>query len=158
MTGEATTLDRQRLAAAIDLSRRCPGSTTAFSVGALLVAADGTDLSHGYSRETDTHDHAEEIALAKLEATARQRLTDATLYTSLEPCSIRKSRPQTCTSLILDARIPRVVFAWREPSLLVDDCQGAELLDSAGVEIIEVPDLAPQVREINWHLLERHGT
>jgi pyrimidine deaminase RibD-like protein len=54
--------------AAIDLSRRCPPSTTAFSVGAIIVSADGEEIASGYSRQSDPHDHAEQAALAKLPA------------------------------------------------------------------------------------------
>ena len=32
----------------------------------------------------------------------------------------------TCVELIIAAGIPRVVIAWREPSLFVDDCIGVE--------------------------------
>jgi len=69
----------------------------------------------------------------------------------LEPCSVRASRPRSCTEWILRAGIPRVVFAWREPSLFVD-CEGAELLRAAGVEVVEVPALAELVRAVNAHL------
>ena len=58
--------DRRWLSAAIELSRRCTPSATAFSVGAVLVSADGTVLTDGYSRERDPADHAEEVALAKI--------------------------------------------------------------------------------------------
>src|SRR5690242_6840972 len=111
--------DRHWLEAAIDLSRSCPPSPTAFSVGAIIVSPTGEVISTGYSRETDPHDHAEEIALAKLDAND-PRLPTATIYTTLEPCSKRASRPRTCTDLILAADIRRVVLAWREPSLFVD--------------------------------------
>ena len=77
-----------------------------------------------------------------------------TLYSSLEPCGSRASRPRTCTDLILAAGIGRVVFAWREPSSFVDG-RGTELLRTAGVEVVELPELAGQVREINRHLLAR---
>ncbi len=43
-----------------------------------------------------------------------------TVYSSLEPCSARASRPRTCTELILAAGVQRVVFAWREPAVFVD--------------------------------------
>ena len=66
----------------------------------------------------------------------------------------RASRPRSCTSLILDTPIPRIVFAWREPELFVD-CRGAELLRAAGREVVEVPELAPLVRQVNAHLLRR---
>ena len=64
-----------------------------------------------------------------------------TLYSSLEPCSARASRPRTCTELILAAGIGRVVFAWREPAIFVEG-RGAELLHAAGVEVVELPELA----------------
>jgi len=147
----ATDRDLRLLREAVELSRSCPPSRTAFSVGALVVAADGTVLADGYSRRDDPHDHAEEAALRAL-AADDPRLATATLYSSLEPCSTRASRPRSCTALILGTPIPRVVFAWREPDLFVD-CEGAELLRAAGREVVEVPGLAPLVREVNAHLL-----
>jgi diaminohydroxyphosphoribosylaminopyrimidine deaminase/5-amino-6-(5-phosphoribosylamino)uracil reductase len=143
--------DRFWLRRAIDFSRSCPPSATAFSVGAIIVTPNGEVLATGYSRETDPHDHAEEIALTKIAAND-PRLREATIYTSLEPCSKRASRPRTCTELILTAGIPRVVLAWREPSIFVD-CEGVELLTAANVEVVELPDLAEAAKEINSHLL-----
>jgi len=143
--------DRAWLEKAVELSRSCPPSDTAFSVGAVIVDADGAEIASGYSRETDPLDHAEEVALAKVRH-GDPRLRGATLYTSLEPCSARASRPRTCTELILSAGIPRVVFAWREPSIFVDGT-GAETLRAAGRTVIEVPELAESVREVNAHLL-----
>ena len=144
--------DRRWMSLAIELARLCPQSPGAFSVGAVIVDEKGNELSRGYSREVDAHVHAEESALAKLRA-GDPRLRGATIYSTLEPCSQRKSRPLTCTQLILAAGIPRVVFAWREPSLFVDDCQGAELLEAAGVTVVEMPELAEQAMEMNRHLL-----
>ncbi|MGP4112201.1 deaminase [Streptomyces sp. 4N509B] len=143
--------DRRWLEEAVELSRACPPSATAFSVGAVVVGDDGGVLATGYSREGHPHDHAEEAALAKL-APDDPRLRRATLYSSLEPCSTRASRPASCTRLILDAGVPTVVFAWREPALFVD-CDGAERLRAAGVTVREVPELAGLVREVNAHLL-----
>lgn len=142
--------DPHWLEQAIDLSRSCPPSPTAFCVGAIIVGNDGDVLATGYSRETDPHDHAEEIALTKIPPDD-PRLRTATIYTSLEPCSKRASRPRTCTELILTAGIPRVVFAWREPSIFVD-CEGAELLTAADAEVVELSSLAEEVKEINAHL------
>ncbi|MFF9004629.1 deaminase [Streptomyces goshikiensis] len=137
---------------AIELSRKCPPAEGAFSVGAIIVGADGTELANGYSRETDAHVHAEESALAKL-PTDDPRLAGATLYSTLEPCSERKSRPLTCTQLILRSPIRRVVIAWREPSLLVADCVGVETLQANGFEVTELSELAGQARVVNGHLL-----
>ncbi|MDQ4033534.1 MAG: dCMP deaminase [Actinomycetota bacterium] len=148
--------DRGHLQHAIELAQRCPVSPTAFSVGAVIIDAKGGVLATGYSRETDPHDHAEEAALAKL-ASDDARLGKATLYSSLEPCSARASRPRSCTELILATPISRIVFAWREPALFVD-CQGAELLRAAGREVVELPELAHLVRHTNHHLLESERT
>lgn len=80
------------------------------------------------------------------------RLNTATIYSTLEPCSQRKSRPRACTQLILAAGIPRVVMAWREPSLFVADCQGYEMLTDAGVAVVEIPDLAQEAKAPDTHL------
>jgi diaminohydroxyphosphoribosylaminopyrimidine deaminase/5-amino-6-(5-phosphoribosylamino)uracil reductase len=143
--------DRRWLLEAIELSRQCPPTDTGYCVGAIIVSAEGAKLAEGYSRESDQHVHAEESALAKLAGTPAS-LADATIYSSLEPCSIRKSRPRTCTRLILDAGIRRVVFALREPPLFTD-CNGVELLREGGVEIIEISELGPLVRDVNAQVL-----
>jgi riboflavin biosynthesis pyrimidine reductase/pyrimidine deaminase RibD-like protein len=149
----AAARDRRWLLAAIELSRRCPPSARAYSVGAVIVGADGEEIARGHSRETDPAVHAEEAALARVPP-GDPRLRDATLYSSLEPCSQRKSRPLSCSRLIRDAGLARVVFALREPSLFVD-CRGAEELAAAGIEVVELTDLADQVRDVNSHLLDR---
>lgn len=141
--------DRHWLEAAIGLSYKSPPVTFAYAVGAVVVGADGSRLADGYSRETDRYVHAEESALAKLAGTDLSR---ATIYTSMEPCSARRSRPRTCTQLILAAGIRRVVFALHEPPLLAD-CHAVELLGAAGVEVVEIADLADEVRAVNGHLL-----
>lgn len=143
--------DRARLITAIELGHRCPPSATAFSVGSVIAGVDGEILAVGFSRENDLRDHAEEGALAKLDV-ADPRLGQATLYSSLEPCSTRASRPRSCTELILATAIPRIVFAWREPALFVD-CEGAEQLRAAGREVVELSELAGLVRRTNAHLL-----
>lgn len=146
-----TTTDLDHLRRAVELSRRCPPSGTAFSVGAVIVGADGRVLAEGFSRETDAHDHAEEAALSKLPA-GDPRLRGATVYSSLEPCGRRASRPVPCARLLIAAGVPRVVVAWREPDLFVTDCQGTALLEAAGIEVVELAELAEEAREVNAHL------
>lgn len=68
---------------AVELAWLCPPSQTAYSVGAVIVGADGTEVSHGYSREGgDPVVHAEESALGKL-AAGDPRLAWATIYSTL---------------------------------------------------------------------------
>jgi riboflavin-specific deaminase-like protein len=147
----AAAVDRYWLEVAIDEARRCPPARTAYSVGAVIVDAAGDEIARGYSRENDPLAHAEETALSKVDP-ADPRLTTATLYSSLEPCSIRGSRPAPCATLIRAAGIPRVVYAWREPTLFVDG-HGAEELSAAGVEVVQIPDLELAAQAVNGHLL-----
>ena len=158
--------DLRWLRLACDLAGRCPPSRTAFSVGAVVVDAAGAELARGFSRAEDPRDHAEEVALARI---ARRHggtapadlaglpgtgLAGATIYTSLEPCGERASRPASCSDLILAAGLRRVVFAWREPPVFVPGAgAGVERLRARGVEVVEVPELAGLAREPNAHLL-----
>ena len=138
---------------AVSLAWRCPPSETAFSVGAVVVDAAGAELSRGFSREGgDRLAHAEEAALGKI-VPGDPRLTGATIYSTLEPCSQRKSRPRTCTELIIAAGLRRAVIAWREPALFVADCQGIELLTRAGIGVTELPELAADAAAPNRHLV-----
>jgi tRNA(adenine34) deaminase len=78
-------------------------------VGAVLVH-DGQVVSEGSNRPIASHDptaHAEIVALrAGGEALGSYRLTDTTLYVTLEPCVM-------CASAIVHARVRRLVFgAW----------------------------------------------
>jgi diaminohydroxyphosphoribosylaminopyrimidine deaminase/5-amino-6-(5-phosphoribosylamino)uracil reductase len=147
----ATPADHRWLRYAIDLSRKCLPSPAAYSVGAVIVDAAGAEIAAAWSRDTDPHVHAEESALARLDP-ADPRLAGATLYSSLEPCTARRSRPQPCTSLILAAGIPHVVIAWREPPLFVADTHGVERLREAGVTVLEIRALEPAARAVNAHL------
>jgi diaminohydroxyphosphoribosylaminopyrimidine deaminase/5-amino-6-(5-phosphoribosylamino)uracil reductase len=136
---------------AIALARQCPPADGAYSVGAVVVDENGLEISNGYSRESDPKVHAEESALGKL-APDDPRLPGSTIYSTLEPCSQRASRPRPCTQLILDSRIRRVVIAWREPSLFVQNCVGVELLEQHGVLVSELPELAAEAMAPNAHL------
>jgi len=144
--------DERWLREAIELSRRCPPSDSAFSVGAVLIGADQAVIATGYSREADPKDHAEETALAKAAAGASLGLAGATMYSSLEPCRRRLSRPCSCAELIVAADIRRVVLAWLEPPLFVPG-GGARWLREQGVTVIEAPGLADEARAVNAHLL-----
>jgi pyrimidine deaminase RibD-like protein len=143
--------DALLLREAIALSRKAPPSQEAFSVGSVIASPDGSLVATGYSRERGARSHAEQVALEKAAELGRS-LRGATLYTSLEPCSVRKSAFRACTALILDSGIARVVFAMREPPIFVDG-DGAEVLADGGVEVVELSAEAPAVAKINAHLL-----
>lgn len=147
--------DHHWLALACELAAQCPPSETAFSVGAVVVAADGTELARGHSREGgDLLAHAEEAALAKTDPTD-PRLTTATVYSSLEPCARRASRPAPCARLILDAGVRRVVTAWREPDTFVADADGSGVLAAGGAQVVVLPEHEEAATAPNGHLIGR---
>lgn len=143
--------DRHFLQAAIDLSRQCTPSPTAYSVGAVVVTKDGQTFG-GYTHETGAANHAEEEAVAKALA-ASVPLDGATIYSSMEPCSERRSKPVSCSQLIIDHHFSRMVYALKEPPHFVK-CTGAALLESVGIAVREIADLSQQVIEINQHILK----
>ncbi|MFF7239307.1 dihydrofolate reductase family protein [Streptomyces collinus] len=148
-----TAADHRWLRTACELAALCPPSRTAFSVGAVVVAADGTELARGHSREGgDPVVHAEEAALAKIDP-ADPRLAGATVYSSLEPCSRRASRPAPCAELILRSGARRVVTAWREPDTFVTAADGTGVLAGAGVDVVELPEYEGRAKAPNAHLL-----
>jgi len=147
--------DPEWLAEAIALAHRCPTSRGAFSVGACLVAPDNRLIETGFSRELDDRVHAEEAALAKAAARGLS-VAGATLYSSMEPCSVRLSGRVPCADLIVGAGIGRVVWALDEPPVFVV-CEGRRRLADSGVETVSVPGMAAYAAEMNKHLLEGKG-
>jgi diaminohydroxyphosphoribosylaminopyrimidine deaminase / 5-amino-6-(5-phosphoribosylamino)uracil reductase len=144
--------DRYWLMEAIELSRLCPSSSSAFCVGAIIVACSGAVIATGFSRQSDPQEHAEEFAL-KCASAAGTDLAGATLYSSLEPCLRRVSRPVPCSELILASGIRRVVIAWREPPLFQPG-GGAPWLAERGTEVVELPELAARAMAVNQSVLD----
>lgn len=136
--------DDRHLAEACILTERCPPSESAFSVGCVVVADDGSVLGSGWSRRDDPLDHAEEGVLRDL--AGDPRLPGATLYSSLEPCAQRASRPDSCATLIERAGVGRVVYAWREPPEFVARPSGIEALERAGIPTTHLPRWEPLAR------------
>lgn len=142
-------IDLRYLSEAIDQGRRCTPCATSYCVGAVIVLPDGRTFT-GHTHETSPTHHAEQEAIRKaLDAGAD--LHGATIYSSMEPCSERKSEPESCTQLILRHGFSRVVFAAYEPLHFVC-CQGARMLREAGVEVRVYPSLADEVRRTNAHV------
>lgn len=100
------TADEEYMTLCIELAKKaaqmgeCP-------VGAIVIDGDGKIIGRGYNRrETDSSPtaHAEIIAI---EEAARKldswRLSDCTLYVTLEPCPM-------CAGAIINSRIKRLVY------------------------------------------------
>ncbi len=79
-------------------------------VGAVITGTEGVVLARSHNRMramSDPTAHAEALAIREvLRATGADRLPDATLYVTLEPCA-------QCAGAIILAKVGRVVFgAW----------------------------------------------
>lgn len=127
--------DGPSLQRAIELAQQAPPCRTCYQVGA-VIRTDSNEIFEGYTHETSPTHHAEQEALLKAVA-AGADLRGATIYSSMEPCSERRSEPLSCTQLILEHGLRRVVYALDEPSHFVAQCQGARLLRQAGVEVLQ---------------------
>jgi len=77
-----------------------------------VVVRDGVEIGSGYNMpitRVDPTAHAEIVALRQAAAKAgNYRLTGATLYVTMEPCSM-------CVGALIHARVDRVVFGARDP-------------------------------------------
>ena len=80
-------------------------------VGAVVVK-DERIIGEGWNQPVGTHDpsaHAEMVALRAAGANVMNyRLTDVTLYVTLEPCVM-------CTGALVHARVNRVVYGAEDP-------------------------------------------
>ena len=80
-------------------------------IGAIVVA-DGNVIGAGFNQPISAHDptaHAEVVALrAAAQAVGNYRLTDATMYVTVEPCLM-------CVGAMVHARIGLVVYGAAEP-------------------------------------------
>ena len=76
-------------------------------VGALIIDKDGAVIGRGYNHPISADDptaHAEIVALREASrAIGNYRLNGATLYCTIEPCTM-------CAGAIVHARIARLVF------------------------------------------------
>jgi pyrimidine deaminase RibD-like protein len=100
-------------------------------VGAVLVN-DGKEIERAFRGETGVGDHAEYALLAK--KLKGRKVSGATIYTTLEPCTARGDRKVPCADRIAERRIKRVVIGMLDPNQ--DICgRGIRLLRSAGIEV-----------------------
>ena len=136
--------DGRWLAEAVELARRGTGIASPNPmVGAVVVDSTGLRAGEGcYSYEG--RKHAEVLALEQ----AGGRSQGATLYVSLEPCSIHGRTPP-CVRAVLEAGIARVVCASRDRNPNIDGA-GLDALRQAGVEVFEASgEVARQAERLN---------
>ncbi len=136
---------------AIKQSLLCQPSKSRWSVGCVITTAPPQVIvSTGYSDELKDC-HAEHCAILKLKNKKPTIEGPFWLYSSMEPCSLRKSQKIPCCDHIVNCHIEKVVFGIKEPNLFVD-CFGSKQLLEKGIEVLELQELANECMQANQHL------
>ncbi len=106
-------------------------------VGAVVVK-DGHVIATGYRGETGEGRHAEYCALRKInDDVDNVDLSDCTVYTTLEPCSIRKPGKTPCANRLIKGKVSRVVYGLGDKD---ESVYGHVSLAEAGIDL----DLFPK--------------
>lgn len=130
-------IDRRHMERALELAR--PHHTHSNPrVGAVIVDRNGTVVGEGAHRGRG-HPHAEIVALDA----AGELAAGATVYTTLEPCTVEGLTPP-CVDALIAAGVSRVVVGAIDPDLRVAG-SGVRALAAAGLDVIEGV-LAEEVR------------
>ena len=132
--------DARWMGAAITLATRARGRTWPNPNVGCIIVHQGRVVGRGVTAEGG-RPHAEAVALAQAGEVAR----GATLYTTLEPCGHPSERGPTCSDLIVEAGLSRVVIAVRDPDSRTDG-NGIARLNDAGIDVVEDVETAAATR------------
>jgi diaminohydroxyphosphoribosylaminopyrimidine deaminase/5-amino-6-(5-phosphoribosylamino)uracil reductase len=113
---------------ALELARKGIGLASPNPTVGCVIIRDGAILGEGF-HQYDWRDHAEIVALKQ----AGEKARGATMYVTLEPCSIT-GRTGPCAEAVIGAGITRVVAAMQDPNPKVSG-GGFARLRSAGIEV-----------------------
>jgi pyrimidine deaminase RibD-like protein len=153
-------IDIDRMKEAITWASHCdPMKPSIPKVGAIIAIGNETigRGRRGTGIEGDD-DHAESNAIKNV--TDKSRLPEATLYTTLEPCTraVRSKELECCTELILQHRIKKVFIGILDPNQGVTG-KGLWELQSGGVEVeLFSHELAQRIRAINSEFIRSQQT
>jgi pyrimidine deaminase RibD-like protein len=143
-------LDREFCEVAVGLARKSVSENDGQPhpyVGAVVVK-DGKILAKGYRGETGDGSHAEYCALRNINDDVDNiDLSGCTVYTTLEPCSIRKPGKTPCTDRLINAKVARVVYGMADKDETV---YGHSSLSEVGIEIgLFSQDLTRELQTLN---------
>jgi diaminohydroxyphosphoribosylaminopyrimidine deaminase/5-amino-6-(5-phosphoribosylamino)uracil reductase len=126
---------------ALALARKGIGLASPNPTVGCVIVKDGAILGEGF-HQYDGRDHAEIVALKQ----AGDKARGATMYVTLEPCSVT-GRTGPCTEAVAAGGIFRVVAAMEDPNPRVSG-SGLSRLRERGIEI-ETGVLEPEAQKLN---------
>src|ERR1700722_15880860 len=131
---------------AIEAARRCESEPGDPFVGAVAVR-DNQVLGVAHRGELRAGDHAEFTLIGK-----KLRLADlvgATVYTTLEPCTVRGPEKHPCVEWLIDSKVRRVVIGMFDPNLLVSGYGCLKLRKANIVTDLFPPELMTELEALN---------
>lgn len=146
-------IDLKFMRMAIDEAKRCePKQKGHPVVAAVVVNKDGSLIDKAFRAEQEDGEHAEFTLLEK--KLKHVTLAGATVYTTLEPCTVRgKTRDGEqkipCADRLIDRKVARVVIGIIDPNKKISG-DGYRRLKSAGIKVDFFPDeLWDEIEEQN---------
>ena len=115
---------------ALQLAKKGKGKVNPNPLVGAIIVRDGVILGRGYHKEYGKA-HAEVNAFLD----AKEDITGATMYVTLEPCSHYGKTPP-CVERIIENKISRVVIGMIDPNPLVAG-KGIEKLKKSGITVMD---------------------
>jgi pyrimidine deaminase RibD-like protein len=114
----------------------------------VVVVKDGNVIATGFRGETGKGDHGEFCVLKKINADVdKVDLSGCTVYTTLEPCTERKTGKTPCANRLINGKVARVVYGLADKD---ESVYGHHALVEAGIQVWLFPnDLMPELHALN---------
>ena len=145
---------RQWMRLAVDLGKRCVSEDRGKPLVGAVIVKDGKVLGSGFRGETNEGDHAEYGVLKRL---GDIDLTGALVFTTLEPCSRRKTPTFIpCAQRLVNVGVSEVHIGIYDPNPVIYR-QGWKILRDAGVRLRDFPaDLREEIAVDNADFIAQY--
>lgn len=146
-----TAVDRKFCEMAVQLSKKSIAENDGklHPYVGVVVVKNGNVIATGFRGETGKGgDHGEFCALKKVNADVDNvDLSGCTVYTTLEPCTERKTGKTPCANRLINGKISRVVYGLADKD---ESVYGHHAIVEAGIEVGLFPnDLMPELFALN---------
>lgn len=120
----------------------------------VVVVARGEIIARAHRGELGVGEHAEYTALER--KLKNVDLSGATVFTTLEPCTVRNPPKQACVDWLIDRKISRVVVGTLDPNPRIKG-EGVLRLREAGIPVqLTTPSLTTEIEQLNRDFSQEH--